>query len=59
MATTTHRTILSSAKVGTVSPKAARRSVMAVKHANSKTSGRFSVRTYKAASNVRKTTAKK
>jgi hypothetical protein len=59
MATTTHRTILSSAKVGTVSPKAARRSVVAVKYANGKTSGRFSARADKAASTSRKTTTKK
>jgi hypothetical protein len=59
MATTTHRTILSSAKVGTIPPQAARKSVMVVKHAKGGTSGRFAARTYKAASNARKTTTKK
>ena len=59
MATTTQRTILSSAKVGTISPKAARKSVMAVKYAKRETSGKISVRAYKAASNLRKTTTKK
>jgi hypothetical protein len=59
MATTTQRTILSSAKVGTISPKAARRSVLVVKYAKRKTSGKFVVRSYGAASNTRRMAKKK
>ncbi|HEV7302097.1 MAG TPA: hypothetical protein VGN72_22360 [Tepidisphaeraceae bacterium] len=57
MATTTQRTILSSAKTGTISPQAARKSVAKV--ARSSMSGRYTVRSYKAASSARKMTRKK
>jgi hypothetical protein len=59
MATTTQRTILSSAKVGTISPKAARRSVMVVKYRKGGTAGKFTMRTYKVPSHAGKTTKKK
>lgn len=59
MATTTQRIILSSAKVGTISPKAARKSVIVVKYRAGGTSGKSMLRPYKAASHARKTMKKK
>lgn len=58
MATTTQRTILSSAKVGTISPQAARKSVIFVKYGKRPRPGKFTLRAYKMGSLVRKTSKK-